>query len=94
MEEQDLYTVDEAAAFLRISRAKLFELIASKKVPFFRIGRDPKFPRRALLDWMDALAWQTLAEGEEEERVRDQNVAQLAKELRAMRAQGGMKATG
>ena len=88
MDHQDCYTVDEATEFLRISRTKLFELIAAKKIPYFRIGRDPKFPRRALLDWMDALAWQTLAEGEEGERVRDRNIAQVVKELREMRMRG------
>lgn len=88
MDERDLYTVDEATEILRISRAKLFELIATKKVPYFRIGRDPKFPRRALLDWMDALAWQTLTEGEEEERVRDINVANVVSELRELRRRG------
>jgi len=85
---KDCYTVDEAAELLRISRAKLFELIGKKSVPFFRIGRDPKFPRRALLDWMDTLAWQTLEDGAEEERIRDENLSRVVAELREMRRKG------
>ena len=88
MPVKDCYTPEEAAELLRISRAKLFELIGKKTVPYFRVGRDPKFPRRALLDWMDMLAWNTLAEGEELERVRDQNVAKVVAELREMRRKG------
>lgn len=92
MQEKDCLSVEEAMQLLQIGRTKIFELIAQKSIPFFRIGRDPKFPRRALLDWMDTLAWQTVAEGEEAERVKEKNVAQVVSELRELRRRGA--ATG
>ena len=92
MPEKDCYTTEETMKVLNIGRTKLFELIAKKSIPFFRIGRDPKFPRRALLDWMDLMAWQTVVEGEEAERLRDKNVAQVVSQLREMRRKGA--ATG
>lgn len=92
MSEKDCYTVEEATVLLKIGRTKMFELIRDKQIPFFRIGRDPKFPRRALLDWMDLMAWQTVVEGEEAERLRDKNVAQVVSQLREIRRKGA--ATG
>jgi excisionase family DNA binding protein len=88
MPEKDCLNVDEAAEFLRISRAKLFELIGSKSIPFFRMGRDPKFCRYTLINWMDMLSWQTLAKGDEERTTRERNVAQVVSELREMRQRG------
>jgi len=35
----DVLTLDEAAAYLRISRAKLAELIARGAVPSYQLGR-------------------------------------------------------
>lgn len=90
--EQDCLTVEETTEMLKIGRTKLFELIRDKKIPYFRIGRDPKFPRRALLDWMDLMAWQTVEDGEEQERIREENVSRVVAELREMRRKGA--ATG
>ena len=43
-----LMRVDEAAAFLSCSRSMLYELMRTGALPFVRIGRGRRIPRRAL----------------------------------------------
>ncbi|HEV2640234.1 MAG TPA: helix-turn-helix domain-containing protein [Actinocrinis sp.] len=45
-----LYTLPEAAAALRISRTKLYELLDSQEIESIHIGRSRKIPAEAL--WM------------------------------------------
>jgi len=52
----DALTVDEAASYLRISRAKLAELIARGTVPSYRLGRRRFFLRSVLDQWLHDLA--------------------------------------
>lgn len=43
-----VYTIDEAAAALRISRTKLYELLADSQIESVHIGRSRKIPADAL----------------------------------------------
>jgi excisionase family DNA binding protein len=52
----DALTVDETAIYLRISRAKLAELIARGAVPSYRLGRRRFFLRSVLDQWLHDLA--------------------------------------
>lgn len=52
----DAMTVAETASYLRISRAKLAELIARGDVPSYRLGRRRFFLRSVLDDWLHGLA--------------------------------------
>jgi excisionase family DNA binding protein len=52
----DALTVDEAASYLGISRAKLAELIAGGVVPSYRLGRRRFFLRSVLDEWLHGLA--------------------------------------
>ncbi len=51
---QTVLTSDEAADFLRLSRRKLFQLVADRRLPVARIDGRLLFPRRALEAWLDA----------------------------------------
>lgn len=52
----DSLTVDEAASYLRISRAKLAELVARGEVPSYQLGRRRFFLQSLLDDWLRCLA--------------------------------------
>jgi excisionase family DNA binding protein len=45
-----LVTVREAAAFFQVSRATVYELMASGALPFAKLGRSRRIPRRAMLE--------------------------------------------
>lgn len=51
--EQGLLTVDEAATFLRISRAKAYQLCATGDLPTVRMGRSVRVRRDHLIAWLD-----------------------------------------
>lgn len=51
----DTLTVDEAASYLRISRAKLAEMTACGTVPSYRLGRRRFFLRSVLDAWLHNL---------------------------------------
>ena len=51
--EPGLLTVDEAAAFLRISRAKAYQLRATGELPTVRMGRSVRVRRDRLMAWLD-----------------------------------------
>lgn len=52
----DALTVEEAASYLRISRAKLAQMIARDSVPSFQLGRRRFFLRPVVDEWLRDLA--------------------------------------
>ena len=46
----------EAAAVLRISKSKVYELAQSESFPAVRIGKRVVIPRDKLIEWMNAQA--------------------------------------
>ena len=48
----DVLTVEQAAAFLRISRGSCYQAIREGTIPSFRIGRSVRVLRTALLNWI------------------------------------------
>jgi len=48
-----LLTVEEVARFLRISRAKAYELAAQGGIPTVRMGRSVRVRRDRLEAWLD-----------------------------------------
>jgi excisionase family DNA binding protein len=50
---EEILTLDQAAAYLQISRATLYRLIKSGEIPGRRVGRRYRFSRRALLEWVE-----------------------------------------
>jgi excisionase family DNA binding protein len=53
-DEAPLLTVEEAARFLRLSRAKTYALAASGDLPSVRLGKSVRIPRARLMAWLDA----------------------------------------
>jgi excisionase family DNA binding protein len=50
-----LYTLPEAAALLRISRTKLYELLTANEIESVHIGRSRKIPATALDTYVRSL---------------------------------------
>jgi excisionase family DNA binding protein len=50
-----VYTITEGAAALRVSRTKLYELMAAGEIESVHIGRSRKIPADALSAYLDAL---------------------------------------
>ncbi len=45
-------TVDEAAAFLRISRTSVYELVRQDRLPHVSVGKQIRFLRDRMLGWL------------------------------------------
>jgi excisionase family DNA binding protein len=54
IDEPALLTIEELARFLRISRAKAYELAARGEIPTVRMGRSVRVRRDRLEAWLDA----------------------------------------
>lgn len=52
-DKEDVLTVDEAAAFLRIGRNQLYDAIGRLEIPHRRIGRTIRLSRNALIQWLE-----------------------------------------
>jgi len=51
----DLLTVSETAAYLRLSKAQTYKLITEKRIPHIRLGQKRLVIRRTELEkWLDA----------------------------------------
>ena len=61
MVEDGLMTVMEAAAFLRLSRSKLYGLMDAGELRYVKLGRSRRVPRRCVIE----LAARALRAGQE-----------------------------
>lgn len=52
-EQHDVLTLDEAAAFLRLSRAAMYKLLKTSDIPAARILDRWRFSRAALAAWVE-----------------------------------------
>ena len=57
-EEPALLTIEEAARYLRLSRAKVYSMASRGDVPSVRMGRSVRIRRDRLDAWLDAKAQQ------------------------------------
>jgi excisionase family DNA binding protein len=48
----DLLTVKEVAFYLRVSPSTVYRMVTLGSIPYFRIGSDIRFERRALERWI------------------------------------------
>ena len=48
--EDGLLKVSEAATFLRLSRSTLYTLMDQGELPFVKLGRSRRIPKRALIE--------------------------------------------
>jgi excisionase family DNA binding protein len=50
----DVMTIDELAAYVKISKSTLYKLVQNGKVPGQKIGKHWRFRRQAIDRWLDA----------------------------------------
>lgn len=55
-EADEILTLEEAAAFLRVKRRTLYDRVQRKTIPHLRVGKLIRFSKSALLDWMQQQA--------------------------------------
>jgi excisionase family DNA binding protein len=53
-EPPDVLTMHEAAEFLRVSARTLWDMVQDGQIPSFRVGRQHRFSRKVLTDWMQS----------------------------------------
>jgi excisionase family DNA binding protein len=53
VDQQDVFTVEEAARFLRIGRNQMYAAIMRREVPHARIGRTIRLSRTAIVRWLE-----------------------------------------
>jgi excisionase family DNA binding protein len=51
----ELLTLDEVAAMLRVPRSWIYERTRRKLIPHVKLGKYLRFPRRALVRWVEGL---------------------------------------
>ena len=49
-----MLSVDEAMEFLSVSRSHLYELMDRREIPWAKIGRSRRIPRKALIEFVAA----------------------------------------
>lgn len=50
----DVMTAIEAAAFLRIGRNAIYDLVGRNEIPHRRLGKQIRFSRAALVQWLSS----------------------------------------
>jgi excisionase family DNA binding protein len=49
-----MMTANEVAAFLKVHRATVYRLVQRKELPSLRVGRDHRFRRAEIDEWIEA----------------------------------------
>ncbi len=63
LEVDDVLTVNQAAAFLRLGRNGVYDACSRNAIPHRRIGRQIRFSRAALVQWLGSWSTQDAREG-------------------------------
>ena len=50
--ESKVLTVDEVAAYMRISRSTVYRMVKQQKLPGFKVGSDWRFSADSIKQWM------------------------------------------
>lgn len=54
-DERDILTLKEAANYLRVSESSLLRLLKDRKIQARKVGRQWRFSRRQLLDYVERM---------------------------------------
>ena len=49
--EVEILTLEEAAAFLKVTKRMLYARVQKRTIPFLKIGKLIRFEKQALLEW-------------------------------------------
>lgn len=50
-----VYNVEELAWVLSMSRGFVYKMVKEEKIPYIRIGRSVRFPKKAIGEWVKNL---------------------------------------
>ena len=53
LSEDKIFTVPEVAAYLKISKSKIYYLVSRKEIPHLKIGRNVRIRQADLQRWLD-----------------------------------------
>lgn len=53
LEQDSIFTIDELAAYLKISKSTLYKLAQEGKLPGQKIGRHWRFRKETIDEWLD-----------------------------------------
>lgn len=53
MKPQDVMTIDELAAYLKLSKSTLYKLAQERKVPGQKVGKHWRFRKETIDRWLD-----------------------------------------
>jgi putative molybdopterin biosynthesis protein len=48
-----VFTIPEVAAYLKISKSKIYDLVSRKEIPHLRLGRNVRIRESDLLTWLE-----------------------------------------
>jgi excisionase family DNA binding protein len=54
--DDEILTIDEAAAFVKVKKRTLYDFVQRKAIPHLRVRKLIRFSKRALLNWMQEQA--------------------------------------
>lgn len=52
-EEPEIFTIEEAAAFLKLAKQTVYQLVSKKAVPHYKRNKRLYFKRSELLEWIE-----------------------------------------
>ena len=51
--EDEILTVDEVAAYLKLAKKTIYKLVSTKELPAFRIGKFLRFKKAEVVEWLN-----------------------------------------
>lgn len=51
-ETEEIFTLDEVAAYLKVGKRTVYRLAAAKKIPAFKVGGTWRFQRQEIDQWI------------------------------------------
>ena len=52
MEDNELFTLDEISAYLKLTKGTVYKLCQARKLPYFKAGRQLRFSKKSIDKWI------------------------------------------
>jgi excisionase family DNA binding protein len=53
LQQEPIFTLDDLATYLRVSKSTLYKLVQEGKVPGHKVGKHWRFRRESIDQWLD-----------------------------------------
>jgi excisionase family DNA binding protein len=63
-QDDEIFTLDEVAAYLKVGKRTVYRLAASKKIPAFKVGGAWRFKRQDIDRWIAVQSQENLDSGQ------------------------------